>query len=645
MGDKFMRMKIRLLVIGLMVVLFGGGLSLAAQAGPPAQGPLPADNAGAVGQDLSTPALIKLALARGEIDEETALLYLAYALGDYEKLPAQFHSNVPWDGTLPLHDLQEAVSTMKDSAKQRSIIGILSGSCSSSSSALPNILNSTNFHIQYDTVGGGLTVNDYRDSLETAWTKEITQFGWAAPPVLAGNPPPGNRYHVRIDNLGGGLYGFVSSGGAHAGSVGDNPNTAWNDVDALASCMSLNRDFSGFPGSAQQALDATTAHEFNHSIQYGYGAAIGANVPDDIFFEGGATWMEDEVFDAANDNYNYLWPTFNQCMGQYTASPYPYWITFRGLTERYGTDTPGGGEQVMQDFWELTSQNAASNLAALNTALVNKGTTLADAFHAYAVAVKFNKTCGGGYSYPYCFEEAANYVAAAGATLVNGNIASVGNSYNGNVADNYTLNWVTLPTGGGPYSVTLQNTSAGGQLRASVVCDSGTTLSVTPLPSVVGSGSSSQLASFNPAGCSSVVAVITNQSQTLDNPGSCAARSYTLTTGASAPAAPVAPTLLTATAVSTSQINLAWQDNSNDETGFKIERSPDGTTGWIEITQVGANVTSYADTNLACDTTYHYQVRAYNGNGDSNYTNVANAKTDACSGVLKTFLPIILKSP
>ncbi len=75
------------------------------------------------------------------------------------------------------------------------------------------------------------------------------------------------------------------------------------------------------------------------STEYGYGALSGSNVPDDNLIEGSSTWMEDEVFDSSNDNYNYLWPTFSMCMGEYTDSPYPYWITLRGLTERYGTGT------------------------------------------------------------------------------------------------------------------------------------------------------------------------------------------------------------------------------------------------------------------------------------------------------------------
>ena len=178
----------------------------------------------------------------------------------------------------------------------------------------------------------------------------------------------------------------------------------------------MNRDYSGFPSTPQDSFDSTTAHEFNHSIQFGYGGLSGANEPDEVFVEGGATWMEDEVQHAADDNRHYLWPDFHDSMGEYNDSPYPYWITFRGLTERYGTGVAGGAEQVMQDFWELTSQNAASNQAALASALDAAGTTLADAFHVYAVAVKFNRACGGGYVYPYCFEEGPGYVSVAGPT-------------------------------------------------------------------------------------------------------------------------------------------------------------------------------------------------------------------------------------
>ena len=488
---------------------------------------------------LTTPQLIEQALANGTIGPDVARLYLAYALGSYDQLPKEYQSNAPWDGTFVLQALQDGVDQMTNRSARAVVESLLTGSCGSSSVPLSSVANSTYFHIEYSSIGGGLTIANYVTSLDTSWNTEVNSFGWAAPPVLGSNPPPGNRYHVRIENLGGGLYGYVSSSGVHAGFVGNNPHTTWNELDAYASCMVLNNNYSGFSGSPQRALDATTAHEFAHSIQFGYGILTGENAIDSNVIEGGATWMEDEVFDASDDNYNYLWPNFSMCMGQYAASPYPYWITWRGLTERHGTGSPGAGEQIMQDFWESASQSATNNFfPALNAALANKGTTLADAYHAYAITVKFNKSCGGNYAYPYCFEEGANYVGAAGTTSVHGSIGSVGSSSSGSIADNYTLNWISLPLSGSQYDITLQNTSGGGSMRGSIVCDTGSQLRVNSLSSVAGGGQTSTLSNYDSTGCTSVVAVITNQAQTADNPSSCAARSYQISTSVSTPFVP-----------------------------------------------------------------------------------------------------------
>lgn len=89
-------------------------------------------------------------------------------------------------------------------------------------------------------------------------------------------------------------------------------------------------------------------------------------------------------------------------------------------------------------------------------------------------------------------------------------------------------------------------------------------------------------------------------------------------------APPTAPSGLAATPVPPTRINLSWTDNSDNEDGFKIERSPDGAT-WTQIDTVGANVTTYSNTGLTCDQTYYYRVRAYNTQGDSGYSNTASA--------------------
>jgi hypothetical protein len=58
----------------------------------------------------------------------------------------------------------------------------------------------------------------------------------------------------------------------------------------------------------------------------------------------------------------------------------------------------------------------------------------------------------------------------------------VGGNFSGTVQDNYALNWVSIPVGAGSYNLTLNNTSSGGQLRASGVCDTGSGLAITRSP-------------------------------------------------------------------------------------------------------------------------------------------------------------------
>ena len=92
-------------------------------------------------------------------------------------------------------------------------------------------------------------------------------------------------------------------------------------------------------------------------------------------------------------------------------------------------------------------------------------------------------------------------------------------------------------------------------------------------------------------------------------------------------ATPAAPSNLTATAVSTSQIDLTWTDNSGVETGVKIERKTGSSGTWAQIATVGANVTAYSNNGLTHGTTYYYRVRAYNVNVNSVYSNEAYATT------------------
>jgi hypothetical protein len=96
--------------------------------------------------------------------------------------------------------------------------------------------------------------------------------------------------------------------------------------------------------------------------------------------------------------------------------------------------------------------------------------------------------------------------------------------------------------------------------------------------------------------------------------------------GGPVPPVPAAPTGLTAAAVSRDQINLAWRDNSSDETGFAIFRRTGG-RDWERIALVGANITRFADWDVRPEFTYIYRVQAVNEAGASAWSNEASAAT------------------
>ncbi len=90
------------------------------------------------------------------------------------------------------------------------------------------------------------------------------------------------------------------------------------------------------------------------------------------------------------------------------------------------------------------------------------------------------------------------------------------------------------------------------------------------------------------------------------------------------------PSDLQVTAVSSSQLDISWTDNSVNETGFKIERAYDNNgvpAGWTEVKSTSGDYALYNDTGLAASTKYYYRVRAYNDGGYSDYTDPSDATT------------------
>jgi pimeloyl-ACP methyl ester carboxylesterase len=91
---------------------------------------------------------------------------------------------------------------------------------------------------------------------------------------------------------------------------------------------------------------------------------------------------------------------------------------------------------------------------------------------------------------------------------------------------------------------------------------------------------------------------------------------------------PSAPSNLTVTAVSSSQVDLSWADNSSTEAGFKIERATSRSGPWTSVASTVADAVAFSDAGRAAGTTYYYRVKAFNSvGGDSDPSNVASAGT------------------
>lgn len=91
---------------------------------------------------------------------------------------------------------------------------------------------------------------------------------------------------------------------------------------------------------------------------------------------------------------------------------------------------------------------------------------------------------------------------------------------------------------------------------------------------------------------------------------------------------PAAPTDLAFQVLSDSQVNLSWTDNSQKESGYKIERKKVSDQIYEQIAVVGADVSTFSDSGLSEATTYYYQVRAYSDSCDANPSAESHVTTD-----------------
>jgi hypothetical protein len=195
-------------------------------------------------------------------------------------------------------------------------------------------------------------VDDVVTTLNTVWRTEIGRFDFRKPKSdrTSRNHGPNGKIDIYLADIGDqGYYGYCASDDPH------DFGGRYRYWDASAYCV-VDDDFSPsqFPGaSGVAALRVTLAHEFFHAIQFAYDY-----FEDRWFMESTAVWMEDEVYDAVNDNLQYLPdspisdPTRPLDDNRTQFGVYGDWIFIRFLSEYLGSHADHD-IAVVRRAWEL----------------------------------------------------------------------------------------------------------------------------------------------------------------------------------------------------------------------------------------------------------------------------------------------------
>lgn len=213
-------------------------------------------------------------------------------------------------------------------------------------------------------------------TMEHVYDVEVSGYGYDAP-LGDGTRGGDARTDVYLADLGSdGLYGYCAS---------DDPASTTGVREVFAYCVLDNDYRAGQYGTTHtplENLEVTAAHEYFHSVQFGYDAT------EDLWLmEGTAAWMEDEVYDSVNDNLQYL----GQSALRYPGTPLDYsddnylsygsWIFWKYLSEQQGAGS-ADDPSVIRQVWEA-ARGSRYSTAALESVLVARGSSFADAFSRF----------------------------------------------------------------------------------------------------------------------------------------------------------------------------------------------------------------------------------------------------------------------
>lgn len=94
---------------------------------------------------------------------------------------------------------------------------------------------------------------------------------------------------------------------------------------------------------------------------------------------------------------------------------------------------------------------------------------------------------------------------------------------------------------------------------------------------------------------------------------------------------PNAPTDLSIKVISINEVKLSWLDNSDNESGFNIERSTNNNVDFKQLKFLMEDNNTFTDLSVLPDNTYYYRITARNSQGASEYSNVENIIPKYCT--------------
>jgi hypothetical protein len=246
----------------------------------------------------------------------------------------------------------------------------------------PAVVGDSNILMHYDPAEMGYDINAAFAAM-TYVADTYASSGYRRPKA-DGSKGGDARVDIYIDQLEPGLYGYCTTDQRKLSKPGH--------YDVWAYCV-LDADYSGFPRTPIENFQVTAAHEYYHATQFAYDIA-----DDKWFLEATATWAEDELYTAINDNYQYLKDSPITHPGKPIDKfggvfHYGVWNFFRYLSEHYPAKT-GAMPGLLLQMWKNADSSKGPRKDMYSTQAINKAlkkaghTSMAEQFANYSAATR-----------------------------------------------------------------------------------------------------------------------------------------------------------------------------------------------------------------------------------------------------------------